>query len=156
MHAFLDVSNCCCWFVRAYIWFIFLSEGMETKMEDHTQSIGTYRRSREPEVKILGNNYLNKQSVCSTKEQVQTKGKKFNMLEKEVRSENAKTHYYDENYATTNLLPSQSQNRPSRSLVFRNTSNEPRNGGAQKRTALREINFNIKQEKNEQTIWRPW
>ncbi|KAL9959845.1 hypothetical protein ACROYT_G033205 [Oculina patagonica] len=125
-------------------------ERMETNVENH-KSMETYRR--EPDT---NENDSNKQSDCSpAKEQVQTRREEI--LEKEVRSENAKTLNYDENCAANSVLFSrQSQSYPRRFAGFRNETDEHRNGAPLRRTPFRELNFNNKQEKSKQTIWRPW
>ena len=148
----LSWRNCSkCFFFLTYTPRTTLSELMETNMEDR-KSMDTY--SRELHAKTYEHN-LNKQSVCLAKEQDQTRGEE--LLEKEVRSENAKTGNYDENYNATNneLFPSQSRNCPCRVTVSRNVTNEQRNGSP-RRTPFRELNCNNKQEKSKQTIWRPW
>lgn len=120
-------------------------------MEDR-QSMDTYNREMHAKTHECNSN---KQSICLAKEQDQRRGEE--LLEKEVRSENAKTVNYDKNYNAINneLFPSQSQNFPRRFAVFRNVTNEQRNGSL-RRTPFRELNCNNKQEKSKQTIWRPW
>lgn len=119
---------------------------MTANMEERNS---TETCNREPDAKTRGND-LNKQSVCSAKEQLQTTEE--DRSAKEVPSENAKTLKCEENYVTNKLSPSQSENfRASRFGELRNTMYDQRNSTL-RRTPFREINCND----NKQTIWRPW
>lgn len=95
-------------------------------------------------------NDLNKEPVCSTKQQLQTIGEERS--QKDVPSENAKTLKYDENCVTNKLSPSQLENYPAcRFTELRNTLYNQINNTPVKRSPFREINCN-----DNKPIWRPW